>query len=452
MILLFNYFTPLLSDDFGYSAQVRMASSFADLIRQERNQYLTWSGRSVVHLLLRVFLSLPRPAFKILNSAAFVLLSVMIYRNIEGRKHYDAFVMLLVQLGMWLSLVDFRQTILWETGACNYLWGTAIILSFLTWMRKLDRGSTLKLASAKGILTAVLALLFGIVAGWCNENTSGASLLFLLYLAVRGWKKEKRKPGPALIAGILGNAFGLYMMVTAPGNAERAAYAEENHSGFYGMASRLQKITLTVREYFFVMMVLFAAALIVSFLQKRGTVKRADWKTYFAEHENELVFAALFVVTAYALILTAQTQPRAFFGAGVFLLIACIQAALRCLRNEEKDPDGTYLIQGILYIGAAALSLHLFFVWMDDGANLARVYRDCTERMNFIVQQKESGENTAVVAQLHPDFDNSFTVAYECELSEDPEYWTNVAMEEYFEMEAISAIPYDDWAEQYRDR
>ena len=50
------------------------------------------------------------------------------------------------------------------------------------------------------------------------------------------------------------------------------------------------------------------------------------------------------------------------------------------------------------------------------------------------------------MAQLHPAFENRYTVAYESDLVEDDGYWTNVAYETYFEVESISAIPYDDWA------
>ena len=32
------------------------------------------------------------------------------------------------------------------------------------------------------------------------------------------------------------------------------------------------------------------------------------------------------------------------------------------------------------------------------------------------------------------------------ELSEDPEHWTNAEIEEYFDVESVRAIDYDDWA------
>ena len=64
-----------------------------------------------------------------------------------------------------------------------------------------------------------------------------------------------------------------------------------------------------------------------------------------------------------------------------------------------------------------------------------------------------SAENTPVipseviVAKVHPDFYNTYSAIEEMELSEDPEYWTNAAIEEYYEVESVSAIDYDAWAE-----
>ena len=39
---------------------------------------------------------------------------------------------LMINLLIWLFVPTFGQTILWETGAANYLWGGIIIISFLS--------------------------------------------------------------------------------------------------------------------------------------------------------------------------------------------------------------------------------------------------------------------------------------------------------------------------------
>ncbi|WP_320911860.1 DUF6056 family protein, partial [Eisenbergiella porci] len=95
----------------------------------------------------------------------------------------------------------------------------------------------------------------GVLAGWCNENSSGGGLLMvLLCLGFYLYEQKKNNAGsgrllkPWMVTGLIGQAVGLAFMVLAPGNAVRAAAREEEHSGLLGYMARFQKITLAVRE------------------------------------------------------------------------------------------------------------------------------------------------------------------------------------------------------------
>lgn len=456
-VLAFNILTPMMTDDYSYGAQVASADGILDLIRQEQNQYMTWNGRSVVHFLLRLMLSCPVMVFNVLNSIVFAVLSICMYMQIEHRKKWDVPVMLMIHLGLWMFTVDFSETVLWETGACNYLWGTTIILLFMTLLARkcmkdgeetdgLDR----KQRHRKELLPALFFLFFGVIAGWCNENTSGGCLLYLLFLLWRTRNRRVRTPR-YLTTGILGNIIGLFMMVHAPGNANRAQFQEENHSGLFGIVSRFQKATLTIHDYFFVLLVILLAASVLLILQERN-----EWKAYRAGDKetalgalllpfrNSILFVFLFFATAYALIMTAQPQPRAYFGAGIFLLIAVIQSVQEAL-NSERRKDSSIFIRGGAYIGMGALLLLMSFTYIDCGAQLMRIKRDSDERVAYILEKKAQGEEEIYVAQLHPAFENRYTVAYESDLRDNFEYWTNVAYETYFDVPRIIAVPYDDW-------
>lgn len=231
MIFIFNVLTPAMSDDLFYGKEVSAAGSILGLIQQEYNQYMTWSGRSVCHLILRCFLSMDKMVFNVFNSIVFVMLTLCIYWNIDHKKKYDTGVFLLVNLLLWLFGVVFRQTVLWETGACNYLWGAAIILGFLTCYRyALNHSDNLRHEAVWTVLLPV----FGILAGWCNENTSGGGLLFILILLGiycferRGHKGIIR---PWMITGPAGQLTGFLFMILAPGNFIRGQLKEEEHTG-----------------------------------------------------------------------------------------------------------------------------------------------------------------------------------------------------------------------------
>ena len=129
LIFVFNVLTPMMTDDLFYAKTVSEASSIGELFAQEYEQYMTWTGRSVCHMILRFFLLTDKMVFNVANSLAFVFLTLLIYWNVERRKAYDMPLYLLVNLLLWMFGVVFRQTVLWETGACNYLWGSVLILS-----------------------------------------------------------------------------------------------------------------------------------------------------------------------------------------------------------------------------------------------------------------------------------------------------------------------------------
>lgn len=441
IILAFNWLTPLISDDLSYGAQARQANSLWDLVLQEYNQYLYWIGRSVSHMILRIFLSLPAYVFNIANSIAYIVLSVLIYENIGSRKRHDPMMYACIQIGLWLFAVDFRQTILWETGACNYLWATMIILAFMTLMRRVFYWSVTAQDPAAiylRVLTTALLFLFGVIAGWCSENTSGACFLYLLILLAYGYKKYHKVIIPIICAAV-GNLIGLLFMVLAPGNAVRGEYRTELHSGLYGMISRFQKITLIVRQYFFILLALFMLLWITIWLLDT----RRNNHEKFTLLGRPLLFLFLFFATCYALIMTTATQPRAFFGAGIFLLIAVLQEIRILLDIAWVLNLRTPRI--FLYSGTAILSMYLAFVILDCGAKCARIYRDVNERVAYIEQAKENGEDEVVIAQVHTSFYNDYSCVAENELSENPEYWTNVGYEEYYGVESIIALPYDDW-------
>ena len=450
-ILLFNLLTPMISDDLAYGYRVKQAQSFADLLRQESEQYHTWTGRSVAHLILRIFLSGSKKVFAVCNSVVFMCLSFLMYRRIRGRKQYDAAVFALIQTAMWIFGVEFAQTCLWETGSCNYLWTTTIILFFMDRMEACaEHPGGLKDSPVRKVLRVIGLFLLGTAAGWCNENTSGGALLFSLYLLYTGTRrqntegtaKKRQRPDPAVLAGTLGNAFGLFMMVRAPGNFLRSSYIEENYSGILGIVARITKVTQIIGEKFYVLILVLIITCIVSILQKDA-----------AHLKNRLLYGFLFIMTSYALILAGGAQARAYFGAGAFLIIACVQGIKECVLKETAAAEeagaahtaaaGGYICRAAACSVLAAMVLYMFFTYMDCGADLARIWRDTSERTSILEDASAAGLEYVEVRQLHPEFDNRYTAAFSggSEMQEDPGYWINVEFEAYYGIPEISALP-----------
>lgn len=443
MIYAYNLLTPYLSDDYAYLIEVRKAASLWDLVRQQYGEYLSNSGRVIGQFNVRLSLYGSKQIFNVVNSGMFLALLLLIYQNVRRKKKHDIFVLLLTLTFLWKFTVDFGQTMLWICGSCNYLWGSVIILAFFTLYRHfLERE---KPATHQGIL-AIFLFAFGIAAGWCNENTSGGGLLLVLMYSLNFWwakRKENRKGiYPFMIAGVAGMCLGILGMIAAPGVRKRSAtMSEDQYTGLVGLLSRIYKTTVSIRELFFALLVIMTILFVFLVLQK----KLKTW-TEIRTNDSVLFFVA-FVATAYVLAFIPTPQNRAFFGAGVFLMTACIQGIVD-IRQDET------VISAIKYSLVGILCLWLFFTYVENLVNLARIYREENERIELIKADKADpeGDGIVVIPQYREAFRTPFSVAHDSDLTEDKNYWINHFYEIYYDVGNITAIPRDEWDEFYGDK
>ena len=444
LIFIFNVLTPMMTDDLFYSKTVSEASGIGELFAQEYTQYMTWTGRSVCHMILRFFLLTDKMVFNVADSLVFVLLTLLIYWNVEHKKKYDIPVYLLINLLLWMFGVLFRQTVLWETGACNYLWGSAIIMSFVTLYRyglKRESASGQQSGLKHPALWTVFLPVLGVLAGWCNENSSGGGLLMvLLCLGFYLYEQKKKNASsgralkPWMVTGLIGQVVGLAFMVLAPGNAVRAAAREEEHSGLLGYMARFQKITLAVRENFLILLIIGLLLFIIVYYQKKS------WKALWAYSRNGILWAFMFLATCYALVLAPEPQARAYFGAGVFLTVAVVQFFVDV---SEKEVIFASLKTGMISV----MLLTMFFTYMDSGANLARIYREYNERDVYLTEKAAEGVTDVTVPMLRPDFETKYSDGYNSDIQEDPGYWVNVAYASYYGFHSVSGVPREEWTD-----
>ena len=440
MILAYNVLTPYMSDDYAYAIEVRNAHSIWDLVKQQYGEYLSNSGRVVGQFNVRLSLAADKQMFNLVNSLMFVALVLLIYANIRRKKRYDLFVLLLVITFLWKFAVSFGQTMLWICGACNYLWGSVFILGFVTFYRYfLNHPEKIK----HTWLLAAGTFFFGVLAGWCNENTSGGGLLLILMFGLNFWW-NKRKAGrkciyPFMISGIVGMCCGILGMISAPGIRNRSETMSEGaYAGIVGFLSRVYKITLSVRELFFAVIILTVIVIVFLVLQKR--ISR--WHQI---RENETVlFLVAAIATSYALAIAPTPMNRAFFGAGIFLFIACIQGIIDVADQE-------LVIKAAKYSLVSILCVWLFFTYLDNLVNLARIYREEQERVSLIKADKAdpNGDGIVVVPKLREEFENPYSNIHESDLEDYKEYWINLFYEIYYDVGNITAIPRDEWDELY---
>ncbi len=230
MWLLNSYVPMIYGDDYIYSlvwsgseapfihpidANAKPISSFGDIVASMQNHYEVWGGRIPPHALDQFFLWIGKPLFNVCNALAFTLLIAEIY-ILSERGCFDRFSSPLrivgIFLTVWMFTLGFGATVMWQTGALNYLWTTVFVLGFLIpYVQYWFTGH-----SVTEDMSAIMVL-FGFFAGWTNEHTIPWVIVACAYVL---YERGKAKWA---IAGLIGMALGYSMLFIAPGNFVRAS-------------------------------------------------------------------------------------------------------------------------------------------------------------------------------------------------------------------------------------
>ena len=448
MIAIYEFLTPNMSDDIIYGDKVAEATNVFDLFRQEYEHYMTHSGRNIAHIILRFFLFMKtKSVFNVVAAAVFILLSLLMYQNIDCKRKFDIRLFGLVLLFLWFLDPAMSNTVFWETGACNYLFTGTIVVAYCTFFRKhmrIDSGNTPALM--------VKMFVLGLLAGWCNENTSGGAILFVLILIVDKWLQNNMNCGfvkPWMLCALLGNAIGFGIMFFSPGNFGRAEVAEEAHTGVLALAARFLKIIINIKDSYFVLIAAFVVLLLFIYYMSGDKKKFLETTRYM----RMLAFVAL--MTAFSLMAVPSSQLRTYYGASLFMMMAVLNGAgivantmfmSGSSSDKEKGLSYTLLQTGISSL-VAVWGIVLMFTYIEQGANLARIKREFDERDAYVWQQVDAGEIDVYAPMLRPQWKTRFSFGYESDITEDYKNWINVFYAEHYGIDAIWGVDREEWTQ-----
>ncbi|EHB6450818.1 DUF3329 domain-containing protein [Enterococcus faecalis] len=433
IMLILNNLTPLLADDYVYLYKTK---NWFTILADEYNQYVTWTGRSVVHVIARIFLLLPKGIFNVFNALAYTIVTYLVYRltlQKQGEK-YNSFRFIIIQVLFWLFIPAFGEVFLWETGSANYLWGSLIILSFLyVYHREIIEEHVF----TKTKLMIFLMFALGILAGWCNENTSGGALLIVLgYL---GWQfYTKRKLSLWMFTGVVGNIIGLALMVLAPGNKVRATYFARST---WSLPRKAMTGIITIFEQMKENLSLFLVILILLLVLY----------AYISQDKKRVYLSVVYFISGIATMLvliispTALTYGRSYYGAVLFLIIAFSMSLPNYKVNIRFSP-----IYSVLYV---ILACAFFMNVMAGVSDVILSKLNLTKQYSYLVEQEKKGN-------LNPVFPNvSYTnttkySAYSNHLLHvtiHPEENVNRSVAKYYGLESVRSVSEKDWNNIYRN-
>ena len=449
IMLGLNSLTPLcFGDDYVYAfiwpdqsmyvplpETVQRISSFKEIFISQWSHYCTGNGRMIAHLLVQYFVWQGKIIFNIANTIVFLLLILEIYwishKGVMTIKGNIAGDLIWIFFVLWTFTVNFGGVYFWLSGACNYLWMMVILLSFiLLYVRKYFQMETKLIESGFG---KYLIFLWGVVAGWTNENTVCWILLFLaLWLF---WNRNQKGLESWMWFGLFGLCAGYMLLIFAPGNALRASYYAEHSINLWEWRRLQQKlITFGLVEFFQVFLWFF----IITSLKKIGRTAMD------ASVSRQIVLSKAFCVVSLlsntVMLFAPEFPSRSGFFSLVFLTIAA------ALLIRVQDVIGIrfldkYARKFLTVLGSVCFLITLCATYW----GFCLTYQYDKNLIEAVKLHKASGVSHVLEVPFPPEHPvklawASFQHLIHPELTEDETNWMNVAFARYYSINGIRMI------------
>lgn len=315
---------PVMMDDEWYSTVLSSnapLSSLHDIVQAQIWHYQNWGGRTIAHTMAQlIFLYLNEPVADALNVLMIILLARIITVIMDIRKETVlAFTTLTVGFLHGLN-ANWKMSMYWQTGACNYLYTTVLIMLFLhMYLREQPSLNTLG--------ATLLAPVLGLLCGWTNENM-GPTVWILTILVMLLKKHEKRTIPFWMVLGSTACLLGSTLLILAPGNNVRSAEIASNKYGMlWQLFLRIYGICKGAWEYLFPVIFMTAAALFINICILKNSL-----------HKKDALLLTGALLSWGAMVLSPHYPDRASFGTLCFLLCVLVsqsQAILQALTNKR---------------------------------------------------------------------------------------------------------------------
>ncbi|MGV8906546.1 MAG: DUF3329 domain-containing protein [Acetobacterium sp.] len=423
-MLFLNIKTPLIADDYVYTfifGTTTPLTNLGDIVISQWAYYLSWGGRLVAGSLTQLFLFWGKDVFNIINSLCYLVFILAIYFNGVGRKIRPE-ILLLVTILVWFCVPVFGQTVMWLTGASNYLWcGTLILLAILPF--RLYAEQPTKTLKSIGFALIMGPLFF--LSGITNENTAGGMILIMVLFCLLYYKRKIKIPVFAY-TGIFFSICGYLIMILAPGNELRG----ENEiaviavTAIVGSNPFITRLSYFANNLYLLMPLIIIASIAFVFLRK-------------VKEKKERLFFWIFVTAAAAsmivMLAPPKFPPRAMFGLAAFMIIAVVYALDQLELSKNRDQ-----IKSFVFIPAAVVLIYFGMSLGYAGVDAITVSKQVEARISII--EKHKGDSFIEVSPIIPLTSHNGMYNLQ-DVQTDPDHWANRALADYYGISNIILKP-----------
>lgn len=429
LMYILNRFYPLFGEDWDYAYfwvpngdHPDRVRNIMDIIRSQYNHYLYWGGRNIAHGIDQLLLMIGDCWHDILNALALVFLSFGIYKISNKNNETNAFVFVIAFLALWFIQPTFIIDTLWLTYSVNYLWTTMIIVWFIYFYYSYYRTNHLK----NSITRAILFFIFGIIAGWTNENM-GPALIFLIiaFLILIRIDNKGRIPIWTL-TGLLGVMLGYYILFTAPGNYIRIGESDASIWDIFSFSIFLQRLQSVAKGFFFSLLIPTIIYIILLLIYRRRKNTENNRKIFRAS----LLFYLSALVALLVLLFTPGFGRHVLFGITTLGIIpvVLIYANIGFKTNKKR------FIHIFLFV-------LIFLIFLFDYCNKFNYFNNVDKfwkkRALFVEQQKAKGIKDIIFTDyIKPDYHTGMYDMYDC-----PECWINRMYARYYGLNTVRVRP-----------
>lgn len=451
-LYLLNYLQPMaFGDDYLYSFiwqgkamnvpldenAIRIAS-WHDIFVSQWSHYFTWGGRTVAHILVQFFLWMGKNVFNFCNAFIGVLLVAEIYWCIHRGNvslNFKAKTVCWIFFVIWAFTPGFASVFFWLTAACNYLWTNVLLLAFLIpYIRKYYSLAT---KCEESSFFAFFMFVFGIIAGWTNENSVCWIILVLLVFIFKN-KREKTEIEKWMVAGVSGLLIGYALLIFAPGNAARL-YAEQS-----GGRNWLNLEAFKASLKMFLSILFFQIFLWFFSIRAIFTLKQEYLRNRYEEINKEILIVKVLCALALSTTGIMFFSPGFPARSGFFGMIQLIIATGILLRLQEEY--GIELIQlnarkflfyvGTFYFAMTAMVTSYYFYKTNKYfdyllASVEQAKMESNDKVLTVEHLRESTHKEDMLSGFHIP---------KLELSENEDSWINVAFARYYGIKGIRMV------------
>jgi len=420
LILALNRRTLYISDDFLYKfefrpgmssdVELRPVDGFFSLLRSQYHHYSLWNGRFVAHTIVQFFLQFDKWVFNIFNSIIYLLLGWLILRIgcFVTNKKTSILTLVMIYILMFLTIPNFGQTVLWISGAGNYLWMSVIYLGFYYFNIILKEDS---------LKTIIVSIILGFLAGATNENTGPATILMVALIAMYQIYKSKRV-NIWRITGIISSLIGFSLILFAPAATKRVEERNEVSMTLGSIIENLDFITQYIIDHYLIYLMVILLLFLILFKSGRITEKITL---------NIIVLSAGFLGATYSLAVVDGVIERTMFGPVVFLI-----TITTILLSEFFD----YLRETKLLL-AFIVPLLLLFIYVYNYAfiDVDETYNQVANQYDIILNNPNKNVEVPMITTPETDY-NAYSNGTNY-LREDSDTWLNEWAARFFGVESI---------------